>query len=75
MGTVVEPPHPGHPVGTVGRAKRDPLSPPPPPTGRPRTLRRDASHRPDPVPPPSRIPVLGFRVRVTPSSPRIPGFG
>jgi len=30
MGTVIEPPHPHHPVGTVSRAKRDPLPPPHP---------------------------------------------
>jgi hypothetical protein len=36
MGTVIEPPHPRDPVGTVGREIRDPLPTPPLPSPDPR---------------------------------------
>jgi hypothetical protein len=59
MGTVVEPPHPRDPVGTVGRAKRDSLPTPPTPASRLRTLRRESIDATRPDSSPSRIPVLG----------------
>jgi len=47
MGTVVEPPHPRDPVGTVGRAKMDSLPTPPPlPAG---CAPCDASRAIDPI--------------------------